>query len=165
MLVTVTGYSQLYYTGIGVRVGKFNTGASYKHFFNTDNATGVQMEAFYSHIESGGYGVKILGLKQIPFKLPIVQLPLDFIVAGGIHASYFPRRNDNGYYKIVDGEAQYYDSSVLSLGLDGSIQIEYKIPWKIAPFSLTIDCTPFYEVVNRGPEWIDFGVSVRYVFR
>jgi hypothetical protein len=72
-----------YYTGIGIRAGKFNTGISFKHFSNPDNATGLQLDACYSNIISGGYIVKAYGIKQIPIKIPIIQLPLDVVLGAG----------------------------------------------------------------------------------
>jgi hypothetical protein len=72
---------------------------------------------------------------------------------------------DKGYYYIENGNAVYYNKNVITAGVNATLQLEYKIPYKIAPFSITIDCVPFYEFVNRGPEFIDFGVSVRYIFR
>ncbi len=155
-------YAQKYYMGIGARAGKFYTGASFKYFFNSTNATGIQLEAAYANITVGGYNLKGFLIKQIPFKVPIIQLPLDFVYGIGLHAAYFPFE-PQGYYKKVDGDAVYYDKAVVTMGVDATIQIEYKIP-KV-PFTLTIDVVPFYEFVNRGPEVVDFGVSIRYVFK
>ena len=157
-----TTFAQKYYMGIGARAGKFYTGASFKYFFNSTNSTGIQLEAAYANITVGGYNLKGFILKQLPFKVPIIQLPLDFVYGVGLHAAYFPYEAQ-GYYKKVDGNAIYYDKDVVSMGVDATIQIEYKIPR--VPFTLTIDVVPFYEFVNRGPEIIDFGVSVRYVFK
>ena len=155
-----------YYTGIGVRFGKFSSGLSYKHFYNTDNATGIQIDALYSNMAADGFTLKGYYLKQWPFKLPIIQLPLDFVIGGGLHAAYFPHQGDNGYYKRVTADSIYrYPTSVVSVGVDFTVQIEYKVPLKRVPFSVTIDCNPFYEFYKRGPEYIDFGVSIRYVIR
>lgn len=155
--------AQLYYYGIGVRAGKFNTGISFKGFFNPQNNTGVQLDLSYTNIASGGYTGRALFVKQVPFKLPIVQLPLDFIFGGGGHVGYFPF-DPQGYYKRRHGDAVYYDKSVLSAGVDATIQIEYQVK-KIAPFTLSIDMIPYFEFYNPGPEYIDFGVTVRYVVR
>jgi hypothetical protein len=157
-----TTFAQKYYMGIGARAGKFYTGASFKYFFNSTNSTGIQLEAAYANITVGGYNLKGFIIKQIPFKVPIIQLPLDFVYGIGLHAAYFPFE-PQGYYKKVDGDAVYYDKEVVTMGVDATIQIEYKIP-KV-PFTLTIDVVPFYEFVNRGPEVVDFGVSIRYVFK
>jgi len=155
--------AQLYISGIGFRGGKFNTGASFKFFFVANNNTGLQVDATYSHIASGGYAGRGLMVKQIPFRLPIVQIPLDFIFGGGAHVSYFPFK-PQGYYHKKNGEAVYYTKNTISAGIDATIQIEYQVK-KIAPFTLGIDCNPYYEFFHPGPEWIDFGVTVRYVIR
>ena len=161
-MMTISSYSQKYYTGIGGRAGKFYTGVSFKHFVNTSNATGIQLEASYANITVGGFNLKGFLIKQLPFKIPIIQLPLDFVYGVGLHAAYFPYE-PQGYYKKVNKEAVYYDKAVITVGVDVTAQIEYKIPR--VPVTLTIDFTPFYEFVNRGPEIADFGVSIRYVFK
>ncbi len=159
----MVGYSQLYISGIGIRAGKFNTGITSKFFFYADNNTGMQFDAYYTNIASGGYTVKAFFIKQVPFKIPIIQLPLDFIFGGGAHAGYFPFEQQ-GFYKRSKNDADYYSKSVVSVGVDASIQIEYQVK-KIAPFTIGIDAVPYFEFINQGPEFLDFGVSVRYVFR
>jgi hypothetical protein len=151
-----------YHTGVGARAGKFNTGLTFKHFFNADNATGIQVEAYYANVASGGYTGKFFLIKQNRFKIPIIQLPLDFVYGAGVHAGYFPFEVQ-GYYKRVKKDANYYEKSVVSMGADITLQIEYKIP-KV-PLTFSIECVPFYEFVNPGPEYVDFGVALRYVFK
>ncbi|REJ80042.1 MAG: hypothetical protein DWQ33_13925, partial [Bacteroidetes bacterium] len=149
--------------GIGLRSGKFNTGITFKNFFATDNATALQLDLYYTNVASGGYTLKGFYIKQIPFNVPIIQLPLDFIFGGGINIGYFPF-DPQGYYKREEKDANYYDSSVISVGAGATIQIEYQIK-KIAPVTLGIEVVPFYEIINPGPEYVDVGVSIRYVFR
>lgn len=151
-----------YHTGFGARAGKFHTGFTFKHFFNADNATGAQAELYYSNVASGGYTAKFFFIKQNRFKLPIVQLPLDFVYGAGMHSGYFPFE-PQGYYKRQRKEANYYDKTVVSLGVDITVQVEYKIP-KV-PLTFSIEAVPFYEFVNPGPEYVDFGVALRYVFK
>lgn len=156
-----------YYTGIGLRADRFGFGATFKHFYNTDNATGIQVDAFYGIFGSFGYTVKGYYLKHIPLKLPIIQLPLDFVFGGGLHVAYFPAANDNGYHNKA---GKYYTDekgnpkSVIAAGVDATIQLEYRIPLKHTPFTVGVDCNPFFEFYHPSPEWIDFGVSLRYVF-
>lgn len=153
-----------YNTGIGIRAGKFNSGISYKHFGNSDNMTAIQIDAYFTHVADGGYTLKGFYLWQIPFKMPIVQLPLDFIYGSGLHAGYFPLQ-DRGYYKRSNGKADYYGKSVFTGGIDATVQVEYQVSKKFAPLTITLDCVPFYEFYNRGPEYIDFGVSLRCILR
>ncbi len=163
--VSLMASARRYYTGIGFRAGKFSTGVTFKHFYNTDNATGIQIDAMYSNMSADGFTLKGYYLKQIPFKIPIIQLPLDLVLGGGLHAAYFPFQNDNGYYKRVNADSIYrYPNSVVSIGINATVQIEYRIPLKKVPFTFSIDCNPFYEFYKRGPEWLDFGASLRYVF-
>ena len=157
-------YPQLYTSGIGLRAGKFNSGITFKHLFDVDNATGMQIDLYYTHIADNGYTLKGFYFRQQPFKVPIIQLPLDLIYGAGLHVGYFPLKT-TGYYKIVNEDPVFYGKDVFTMGVDATVQLEYKIPVKKVPFIVSFDCTPFYEFVNRGPEFIDFGLSIRYVFR
>ncbi|MCX6290970.1 MAG: hypothetical protein NT126_04330 [Bacteroidetes bacterium] len=160
----VNALSRLYYSAFGFRVGKFNSGVTYKHFYNADIATGLQIDACITHMADGGYTIKGFYFRQFPIKVPIVQLPLDVIYGGGLHLGYFPK-TDMGYYKIRHGDPIYYNKDVITTGIDAMVQIEYQVSRKLAPLTVSIDCIPFYEFYNEGPEFIDFGVSVRYTFR
>jgi len=157
-----------YHSGIGIRFGKFNTGITFKHFYDGDNRRGLELDGFYTNIPQGGYTIKGLYIFQNHIHMPLLQIPLDLIFGGGLHASYFPyypHLNDAGYYKKVNGHKIPYYKDVIVAGVDASVQVEYKIPARRAPFTLTFDVNPFYEFLNRGPEWLDFGFSIRYVFR
>lgn len=165
--VTLMASARRYYTGIGLRAGRFDFGATFKHFYNVDNATGLQFDAFYGIFGSYGYTVKGYYLKQIPFKVPIIQIPLDLVLGGGLHVGYFPAANDNGYR---NRSGDYYTNakgdpiSVFVAGVDATVQIEYRIPVKKVPVTITLDANPFFEFYHPGPEWIDLGVALRYVF-
>ena len=67
-------------------------------------------------------------------------------------------------YKRSKKEANYYSKSVVSAGFDATIQIEYQVK-KVVHITIGIDAVPYFEFLNQGPEFIDFGVSIRYVFR
>jgi len=166
LAINLASYGQLYYTGIGLRAGKFNSGVTFKRFFDADNSVGMQADLCFTHIADDGWTLKAFYLRQFPFKIPIIQIPLDLVLGGGLHTGFFPiRTQEGGYYKIVDGEKVPYNKDVVTVGVDATVQLEYKVPVRKWPLTFTIDCTPFYEFINRGPEWIDFGFSVRYVFR
>jgi hypothetical protein len=161
-------YAIKYHSALGLRFGKFSTGASFKHFYDADNRQGIELNAYYTNIPQGGYTIKGFYVLQNHIKIPIIQLPLDFIFGGGLHVAYFPYhedRNDPGYYRSEGGRKIPYYKSVIVAGVDATVQIEYKIPMRRFPFALSFDVNPFYEVLNRGPEWLDFGFAVRYCFR
>lgn len=165
VVLSQVALAQRYYAAFGGRAGKFNTGVTFKYFWNTDNATGLKLDGYYTNIASGGYTIKGFAIKQVPFKVPIIQLPLDLIVGGGLHTGFFPLA-PNGYYKRVKNgtEPDYYTKDVVSVGVDATIEIEYQIK-KTIPLAFAIDFCPYYEFINRGPEYIDFGFSIRYLFR
>ena len=161
-----------YTTGIGIRAGKFASGIDVKHFFNTNNGTGLEFYGGYTLEAHGGYFGKLLLIKQasiqksnIPFPLRMIfkqsrlQIPLKFIYGAGVHAGYFMDR----YYTIHNGEVFSYGDQIMSMGIDATCGLEYNT--RKMPFTFGIDATPFYSFLNPGPEWLDLGVNVRYIFR
>jgi hypothetical protein len=170
LLLSASLHAQRYYSAFGARAGKFNSGVTFKYFWNTDNATGLKLDGYYTKMGIGGYTIKGFAIKQMPFHIPIIQLPLDLIVGGGLHAGYFPAGSGfTRYYKRVKGtkepvEADYYNNDVVSAGVDATIELEYQIK-RAVPLSFAFDICPFYEFLNRGPEYLDFGFSIRYLFR
>ena len=147
-----------YYTGVGVRLGKFASGVSFKYFFDANNASAIELIAAKTKTARGGYVFTALYESQTPIDLPILHIPLDIVFGGGVHAGYFPK----GYYKLRDGELYPYGDKIFTVGIDAILGLEYKIP--VAPITVGVDCMPFYDIVNPGPEFIDFSLVVRYVF-
>ena len=131
-----------------------------KYFFRPDNSTGVSMLIAYSQISRGGWVISPMYEHQLPFKIPLIQLPLDFIAGIGIHVGYYPTK----YYKIVDGLADYYKDNTMTVGADILVALEYQIPIKWLPLAVGIEAQPFYEFVNKGPEFLDFGATLKYIF-
>ena len=147
-----------YYSGVGIRLGKFASGVSVKHFFDANNASAIELIAAKTKTARGGYVFTALYESQTPINLPILHIPLDIVFGGGAHGGYFP----TGYYRLRDGELVPYGDKVFTFGIDAILGLEYKVP--VAPLTIGIDCMPFYDIVNRGPEFIDFSVAIRYVF-
>ena len=157
LMISATTNAQ-YYTGVGLRLGKFASGVSFKYFFDANNATGLEIIAAKTKTAKGGYVATVLYESQTPIRMPILQIPLDIVFGGGVHAGYFPE----GYYRIRDGEQYPYGPKVITAGIDAILGLEYKVP--IAPLTIGVDCQPFYDLLNPGPEYLDFSVAVRYVF-
>ena len=80
-----------------------------------------------------------------------------------MQAGYFPY-SAPGYYKIVDGNPDYYGKSVVAVGVAATIGLEYDLK-RVAPFTVGIEAVPTYNFINSGPDWFDFGVDIRYVIR
>jgi len=157
-LMIASAANAQYYTGIGVRLGKFASGVSFKYFFDANNAKCLELIAAKTKTAKGGYLFTALYESQTPIRLPILQIPLDLVFGGGVHGGYFAE----GYYRIRNGEQVLYAGKVFTAGIDAILGLEYKIP--IAPFTVGIDVQPFYDLLNPGPEFIDFSFVVRYVF-
>ena len=90
-------------------------------------------------------------------KLPIVQLPLDFIIVGGGGACRLFPFDPQGYYKRNGDEADYYEKDVVSVGVDATIQIEYQCG-KVGAADHRYRRDVFFEFLNPGPT-DRFGVS------
>jgi hypothetical protein len=149
-----------YHAGIGVRAAKFNSGLTMKYFFGADNATGISLLIAHSKISDGGWVISPIYENQLPFHIPLIQLPLDFIAGMGMHIGYYPAK----YYKIVDGLPSYYKNNTITVGVDALIAFEYQIPIDWLPLAIGIEAQPFFEFINKGPEFLDFGATLKYVF-
>ncbi|MBK5285146.1 MAG: hypothetical protein JJE25_07055 [Bacteroidia bacterium] len=149
-----------YHAAIGLRGGKFTSGITMKYFFYPDNATGIELILGHTKIAKGGWMVTGFYEHQFPFHIPILQLPLDFIGGIGAHIGYYPTR----YYKIVEGNADYYSDNCVAVGVDVLIALEYQVPVVWLPFAVGIEAQPFFEFVNHGPEFLDFAITLKYVF-
>jgi hypothetical protein len=161
-----------YITGVGLRAGKFASGIDVKHFLSVEHQTGIEFYGGYTREAHGGYYGKLFYFKQatinksnIPFPFRYIfrqsrlQIPLTFIYGGGVHAGYF----EEDFYSIHHGDVVNYADGTMSAGIDAMCGFEYST--RRFPFAISIDVTPFYSFINPGPEWIDFGVTARYVFR
>src|SRR5258706_10376679 len=152
-------YAQ-YHAGIGGRVAKFNSGLTMKYFFRPDNATGVSILIAHSKISEGGWVISPMYENQLPFRIPLIQLPLDFIMGVGMHIGHYHTK----YYKIVNRLPDYYKGNILTVVADLLVALEYQVAIKWLPLAIGIEAQPFYEFVNKGPEFLDFGATLKYVF-
>ncbi|HLG34582.1 MAG TPA: hypothetical protein VI757_06835 [Bacteroidia bacterium] len=149
-----------YHAAVGLRGGKFTSGITAKYFFFPDNASGIELMLGRTKIAKGGWLGAAFYEHQFPLRIPILQLPVDFIGGVGVHAGYYPKR----YYKIVEGSAVYYNDKCVSFGMDAIIGLEYLVPIVWLPFAVGIEAQPFVEFVNQGPEHLDFAITLKYVF-
>src|SRR5260221_14302323 len=92
-----------YTAAVGARAGKFGSGLTMKYFFFADNASGFELMILRSKIANSGWAIVPFYEHQLPFRIPLIQLPLDFIAGIGMHVAYYPSK----YYKIVNGNADY----------------------------------------------------------
>jgi hypothetical protein len=149
-----------YVTGIGLRGGKFNSGLSIKSFLNANNNVGVEAMIGRSKIGTDyGWIAKGFFIYQRPIMDARMQAPFDLVFGAGLHGAFYKE----GYYYLENGHIMPYGYNVYVFGVDAMAGIEYKVP--IAPVTITVDCNPFFDLVNKGPEFIDFGLSLRYVWR
>lgn len=137
-----------------------------KYFLYPDNASGFEIMFLRTKIANsaeesyGGWWLAAFYERQLPFDFPLIQLPLDFIAGIGTHVGYYPYR----YFKIVEGNAEYYPDHTISMGIDLLIALEYVVPLESLPFAIGIEAQPFVEFLHRGPENLDFAVTLKYVF-
>ena len=159
LLAAIASQAQ-YHDAVGVKAAKFSSGISGKYFFWPDNATGLEVTAGHTRIAKGGWFVTALYENQIPFHIPIIQIPVDLICGIGGHVNYYPHR----YYKIVEGKASYYHDNCVAVGADVLVGLEYVSPIVWLPVAVGIEAQPFIEFVNKGPEYLDAAITLRYVF-
>lgn len=161
-----------YSTGVGLRAGKFANGIDVNYFLSVENQTGLEFYGGYTREAYGGFFGKLFFFKQatikksnIPFPFRYLfrqsrmQIPLKLVYGFGVHAGYFEKR----YYTIQHGDIFRYGNNTMSVGADVTCGLEYST--RKLPFSLGIDFTPYYSFINPGPEWLDMGVTARYIFR
>lgn len=139
-----------YRTAIGLRAGG-TSGLTFKHFSSSHNAfegilsfwnRGIGFTGlFEKHSHTGARGLKVY-------------------YGAGAHAAFY---NRNGYYRYYDGYYYTYDAGV-SLGIDGIVGIEYKIP--PIPIAISLDLKPFMDIHNSGAVGfaIDPGLGVKVAF-
>jgi hypothetical protein len=144
-----------YKTGIGLRVGSEN-GVTFKHFFKPT-------WAFEGTVTTGYRALVATALVEKHIHL-LPDDGLDMLFGGGVHAGQWGR--------VVYYVPQYYDGTAYyvkryrnspSVGLDGIVGVEYRIP--DIPFTIGADIKPFLDVFHPNESWVEGAFSVRYVFR
>lgn len=156
------GGSTDYTTGIGVRLGNWESGLTIKHFFKST-------AAIEGIISSGWYhrGTRFTALYE-------VQKPLGgngfywFWGVGGHLGLYNDRYWNDGDCK--DGgewrKGVWYPcesrGTRATLGIDGIIGLEYKFPQ--APFTLGLDFKPSIDILGWARHYGDGAFTARYVF-
>ena len=74
-----------YHAAVGARAGKFGSGLTIKYFFYPDNASGFELMILHTKIANHGWWLVPFYERQLPFRVPLIQLPLDFIAGAGLH--------------------------------------------------------------------------------
>lgn len=155
------GSGSSYNTGIGLRLGNWESGLTVKHFINNNAAIeGILSSGWYHR------GSRLTALYE-------VQKPLGgngfywFWGVGGHVGLYNDRYWSNG--DCVNGRYWHKgewrpcdDGRRTTLGVDGIIGLEYKFPQ--APFTLGIDFKPSIDLVGWGRHYGDGAFTVRYAF-
>ncbi|HNP47483.1 MAG TPA: hypothetical protein PKK99_01225 [Bacteroidia bacterium] len=147
-----------YTTSFGARLGKFATGASLKHFFDARGNIGFELWGTITREANSGYMGKGFFVKQVPIFNSKLQIPVDMVFGVGGHFGLFKEN----FYRIRNGEPEYYDHNALNAGIDAQFGLEYNS--RRVPVTVGIDVNPYYGLLNPGPEWLDMGVTVRFKF-
>ncbi len=158
-MYSITPCKAQYATGIGVRTGKFASGLDVRHFFDAYCTAAYEIFVGYTDEAKGGYIAKLFFIKQKPIHQSRLKVPTKLFFGAGAHCGFFK----DPYYKIRNGEAVYYPENSFSIGVDGTCGLEYNS--RKLPFTVAADATPYYSIINPGQAWIDFGLTVRYIFR
>jgi hypothetical protein len=150
-----------YTTSVGLRAGKFASGADVKHFLDKSGNTGFEIFAGYTDEAFGGYLGRMFFLKQLSLSKAkyCLRIPIKTIFGVGGHVGYFKDR----YYSIQDGQSIPYGDNIFACGIDAVFGLEYNS--RKIPFTVGIDAIPYYSLLNPGPEWLDLGVTLRYIIK
>jgi len=144
-----------YRTSIGIRLGKFMSDIELKHFYNGNRFMGMEFKTGITQEAFGGYKAKAFYIAQFPLRNSMLQIPVDLVIGAGAHGGYFKEK----YYKVVDGQPVYYHDNTFCAGPDAKVELEYNT--RKFPLTVSVDCNVFYSAYHPGPEWIDFGFTLR----
>lgn len=132
---------QSYTNAVGI---KFWPGAiSFKHFISDDAAL-EGLATFWDN------GFRVTGLYEIHGDISSDIPGFRWYVGPGAHV---------GAYNGTKFHGHYYSNGELSIGVDGVVGVEYKIPG--APIAVSADLQPYFEF--NGP-YVDLwgGLGVKY---
>jgi hypothetical protein len=142
-IVMISG-AQDYDTGIGLR-GGLASGFTIKHFINT-------RAALEGLITTRWHGYDITGLYEKHDQAFDVD-HLKWFYGFGAHVGFY-----NGDYVEWGSPGSTYNV----IGIDGIIGIEYS--FTEVPLNVGMDLKPAINLIDYPGLWVDFGLSVRYVF-
>lgn len=154
------GYSQPYKAAVGLR-GAFSSGITGKFFF-------ADQKAFEGIISSRYRGVALTGLLE--FQKQTTTNNLYWFFGFGAHVASYKSYYYYGYNKHRDfyyhngiPYRDYYSEPVFVFGADAILGLEYK--FQEIPLTLGADVKPYFNFINGGGDFFDFGLSARYVIR
>ena len=141
-----------YKSSVGVITGT-DFGLTYKHFISDKMAVeGILSTGLFYNSN------KVTGLIEFHKQFDDVK-GLNWLYGGGMHFGshkytyygYYPYNYPNGTYKNT-----YY-----SIGIDFILGAEYDLA--NYPFTLQFQIKPFLDFVNRGSNFFDTSISIRYI--
>ena len=142
-------YSPDYTTALGVKFGPYESGFSIKYFANPSTSL-EGIVGFNDH------GVVVTGLYEL--NLPAFNVPgLKFYYGAGGHIG----AEGAGQYDVL-GNNRVYDNTHLLFGIDGVLELDYRIPQ--TPIAVSVDLDPRVELAT-GP-FFDVGpaLGLKYTF-
>ncbi len=129
--------AQDYNWGIGLRGGGVSSGITAKYFVSGVDA--VEGMLSFTH------GVNVYALYER--HVPVIENGFAFYYGAGANI----------------GSWEKHDRSKFTMGIDGVIGLEYKIP--AVPLSLAVDYRPCINFIGHtGFKWYDFGFAARVAF-
>jgi hypothetical protein len=138
-----------YKTAVGLKFGAYEDGISFKYFATSD----VSYEGVLGFRSHGVVVTGLYELNQEAFNVP----QLKFYYGFGAHIGAVGKGDYDRF-----GSDEYYNSSHILLGADGTIGLEYTIPQ--APIAISLDLNPRVELAS-GPFFdIAPGLGVKYTF-
>lgn len=164
LMIPMVSSAQEYFD-LGGKIGKFNSGVTAQYALGGVRSKNVHpwgFEAFAgrSEVAKGGILFGLYGFKEWEIKDIITGTPDNLffrISAGpqfGIYKDYYnPLAN-------MQGIVYYPKQWTTTIGAAASIGLEYID--STYPVTVGLSCSPWWDITNPGPEFIDFSISVRY---
>ena len=136
VLFAGTAFSQNYKNAVGIRIGGYNAGRTYKHALNQGNA----IEAMLWYNWNSGFSVS--GLYE--WSTQVINPDFNLYYGAGLHIGMY--------------------TNAFALGIDGIVGLEYKIP--SAPIAFSIDYKPSINFVPGIDAYgfFDFALGIKYTF-
>ena len=146
--------AQEYTNSVGIRGAFINPGITFDHFIASDrDVEGILGLRYGGFSITGLYKLR----KQTAFNVP----ELCWYYGLGAHIGLYNAASYNYYSggNLMEGGS----GMVPEIGVDGIFGLEYKLTE--VPFTVSLDLKPFFDVFNRSSDFIDIGVSIRYIIK
>jgi len=138
-----------YNSAVGI-CGGLNSGLTFKHFLNDENAFEIILGTRWK-------GISVTGFYEICIRSEERNVGLMWNFGGGLRLGFY---NGKYYQDFSGGSREYRSYSII--GIAGTIGFEYY--FENSPLSIGLDYRPFFDLKGQDESILDAAVSLRYFF-